>query len=164
MSEKKRYIVEASEPQDGQEISSGGVRKNGKMVEMFQNPVPYVEQEQISSQTVKRVTNNCTNTVQTKSYRNANFPQRQRTPEAERLKSFAIDCLLDYASMFWDATKPLLRAKINAFISVKLSSVPSKTTATTNAEEVTKESKLKTVSREPNTADNVIPISRYRVS
>ena len=37
----KKYIVEAPVPQEGQKISSGGVRENGKLTSQFKNPIPY---------------------------------------------------------------------------------------------------------------------------
>ena len=36
-----KYIVEAPEPKKGQEVSSGGIRENGKLATQFKNPVPY---------------------------------------------------------------------------------------------------------------------------
>lgn len=38
-----KYIVEAPEPKKGQKVSSGGIRKNGKLASQFKNPVPYKE-------------------------------------------------------------------------------------------------------------------------
>ena len=38
-----KYIVEAPEPKKGQEVSSGGIRENGKLATQFKNPVPYKE-------------------------------------------------------------------------------------------------------------------------
>ena len=35
-----KYIVEAPEPEEGQKVSSGGIRENGKLVTQFKNPVP----------------------------------------------------------------------------------------------------------------------------
>lgn len=39
----RKYIVEAPEPKEGQKVSSGGIRKNGKLTSQFKNPVPYEE-------------------------------------------------------------------------------------------------------------------------
>lgn len=39
----KRYIVEAPEPEKGQEASSGGIRDGGRMASQFKNPIPYEE-------------------------------------------------------------------------------------------------------------------------
>ena len=165
MSEKKKYIVEATELQDGQEISSGGIRKNGKMVEMFSNPVPYTEPKQAFSQTDKRTTNDCTKTVQSKRDTYTDSPQRQKTTREEMLKSMVIDCLFDVASILWDDFKPILRAKVNTFLSEKHNtSVPLKVKTTIKLEEPMKEQKFNNVSKEQNTAVNVIPISRYRAS
>lgn len=33
-----KYIVEAPEPKKGQEVSSGGIRENGKLATQFKNP------------------------------------------------------------------------------------------------------------------------------
>ena len=38
-----KYIVEAPEPKNGQKVSSGGIRENGKLASQFKNPVPYKE-------------------------------------------------------------------------------------------------------------------------
>ena len=38
-----KYIVEAPEPKNGQKVSSGGIRENGKLTAQFKNPVPYKE-------------------------------------------------------------------------------------------------------------------------
>jgi hypothetical protein len=37
----KKYIVEAPELKEGQKVSSGGIRENGKLAAQFKNPVPY---------------------------------------------------------------------------------------------------------------------------
>ena len=42
-SKLRKYIVEAPEPRNGQKLSSGGIRENGKMSYQFRNPVPYDE-------------------------------------------------------------------------------------------------------------------------
>ncbi len=39
----KKYIVEAPEPKPGEKLSSGGIRKDGKMVVTFKNARPYEE-------------------------------------------------------------------------------------------------------------------------
>lgn len=41
-----KYIVDGPEANQGEKLSSGGVRKNGKMIEQFKNPVLYKEPEQ----------------------------------------------------------------------------------------------------------------------
>lgn len=41
--EMKKYIVEAPKPKQGQKVSSGGIRENGKLAVQFKNPVPYEE-------------------------------------------------------------------------------------------------------------------------
>lgn len=40
-----KYIVEAPEPKEGQKISSGGIRENGKLVTQYKNPVPCKEKK-----------------------------------------------------------------------------------------------------------------------
>lgn len=41
--EMRKYIVEAPNPKIGQQVSSGGIRENGKLRSQFKNPVPYEE-------------------------------------------------------------------------------------------------------------------------
>lgn len=45
----KKYIVEAPEPKDGQKVSSGGIRENGRLTVQFKNPVSYEEQVHLPS-------------------------------------------------------------------------------------------------------------------
>ncbi len=40
----KKYIVEAPEPGPGEKLSSGGIRKDGKMVVTYKNARPYEEE------------------------------------------------------------------------------------------------------------------------
>ena len=39
----EQYIVDVNTPEPGQEVSSGGVRENGKIVTQYKNPRPYTE-------------------------------------------------------------------------------------------------------------------------
>lgn len=36
-----KYIVEVQAPERGQQVSSGGIRENGKLISQFKNPTPY---------------------------------------------------------------------------------------------------------------------------
>lgn len=38
----EKYIVEVPNPKKGQNVSSGGIRENGKLISQFKNPIPYV--------------------------------------------------------------------------------------------------------------------------
>lgn len=40
-----KYIVEAPEVKNGEELSSGGIRRNGRIVAQYRNPTPYTEPE-----------------------------------------------------------------------------------------------------------------------
>ena len=43
----KKFIVEVQDPENGQEVSSGGIREKGKLKAQFKNPVPYEEPSKI---------------------------------------------------------------------------------------------------------------------
>ena len=51
MSEYTKYVVDAPKLEKGQNIGAGGVRRKGKMVSQFKNPVP-LEQHLINNETV----------------------------------------------------------------------------------------------------------------
>ena len=40
-----KYIVDAPEVKSGEELSSGGIRRNGRIVAQYRNPTPYNEPE-----------------------------------------------------------------------------------------------------------------------
>lgn len=50
----KKYIVEAPEPGPGEKLSSGGIRKNGKMVVTFKNARPYEEPTNVAIKQPKK--------------------------------------------------------------------------------------------------------------
>ena len=49
-----KYIVEAPEPRDGQKVSSGGIRENGKLASQFKNPIPYEDPTPTPSDEIKK--------------------------------------------------------------------------------------------------------------
>lgn len=99
----KKYIVEVKEPKNGQVVSTGGVRKNGKMESQFKNPVPY-EEPKLTPVVGKA---DIVSTAKVSSY---TMKDRIKN-EAEEL---AVDVGRDLVSMLWcDFAKPFLKAKLN---------------------------------------------------
>ena len=45
MGEKKKIVVEISDIEEGEKLSSGGKRNSGELVELYTNPIPYEEFE-----------------------------------------------------------------------------------------------------------------------
>jgi hypothetical protein len=54
----KKYLVDGPELKDGQKLSSGGIRENGRIVKMYSNPVPYSEKRESSSMVANVTTDN----------------------------------------------------------------------------------------------------------
>ena len=92
----KRYIVEAPEPKQGQKVSSGGIRENGKLAAQFKNPVPY--EEPTLPVTVEK-------------------PRVSRKDEFKRqARDLAWDCGSEILSCLWtDFLSPILQAKVHEF-------------------------------------------------
>ena len=98
----KKYIVEAEEPKEGQEVSTGGVRDKGKMVSQFKNPIPYEDP-------VPTPVNKNTDIVPSASAPSQRFKTRIR----DEVQELAIDVGRDIAYSLWDDfLKPFIRAKL----------------------------------------------------
>lgn len=96
-SRKNRYIVEVDEPKEGQIVSTGGIRENGKMCAQFRNPVPYEEPD-------------CSLSDLTQAHR-----RKQRVKNG--MKELAVDLAMDLAGMVWrDFGKPFLREKLHVVL------------------------------------------------
>ena len=145
MNEKKKYIVEGPVPKNGQELSSGGVRENGKMVEMFSNPVPY-------TQPGKKPVSSALSAV---SVARTEPPMAKRyiahTSFQNRATAVLRECALNFCHGIWLRVKPRLIAyasdEFDSYITEKLgrrqndktSTQPKPRRTTTKAEELLKQ-------------------------
>ena len=104
------------EPKNGQVVSTGGVRKNGKMESQFKNPVPY-EEPKLTPVVGKA---DIVSTAKVSSY---TMKDRIKN-EAEEL---AVDVGRVLVSMLWcDFAKPFLKAKLNQTLDRLLTSPQTK--------------------------------------
>lgn len=86
------YVVEAPTVEPGQTVSTGGIRKDGKMVAQFRNPIP-LEQQVTNSPAVA-----ASETAHLMPYRNN-----------ERIKGIAFQVL---GALWDDIGYPLLRSQL----------------------------------------------------
>lgn len=112
----KKYIVEAEEPKEGEEVSTGGIRKNGKMASQFKNPVPY--EEPALAPIVKKSEESSLQNVPT-------YTLRDRMKD--EAKGFAVNVGSNIMSMLWYRFgKPYLETKLTHFVD-RLVSTPEET-------------------------------------
>ncbi len=102
----KKYIVEVEEPKEGQVVSTGGVRDNGKMAAQFKNPVPY---EAPSTTTTAVVIKD--DTAAPVAFGPAYNVKERAKAEA---KEFALDLGMDIVKIIWYRWgKPVLETKLS---------------------------------------------------
>ncbi len=111
MSEKKKYVVEASEPRSGQKASSGGIRKaNGTMSEMYCNPVPYDEYIKMTAPQERRdVVYRRTTAPQVDYYADQVRPQSA----GDLLKRATLSFAKDVGSRLWAEYAPRFSAMLS---------------------------------------------------
>lgn len=115
----KKYIVEVEEPKEGQVISTGGVRANGKMAAQFKNPIPY------------EVPKPTPTAIAIKSDTNAPVALKSAYGIKERAKAeamdFALDFGIDMVKMVWYRWgKPILETKLSQAVDRYLPTVSQK--------------------------------------
>lgn len=92
----RKLIVEAPELKEGQTDSSGGIRKNGKILAQYKNPIPYEEPTLPPAAPQKSYTRNYM--------------------LKEQAKDFAIVVGSDILSMLWyEYGRPVLQTKLHQF-------------------------------------------------
>ena len=140
----RKFIVEAPEPKEGQKISSGGIRENGKLTAQFKNPIPYEEPVQPPAVIPETPQNT--------------LPS---PPRVNNLKSEAGRVLL---GIIWqEFGEPLLRSGLRKLGDVLINKIESKTLSSNKAQP--KEQRIIDVEAEevkPAPRDNIINIQSRR--
>lgn len=143
----QKYIVEVPAPKEGQKVSTGGIRENGKMAAQFTNPIPYIEPE--------------------------HHPTIQ--PQTCGLKKYAKDRVTELAQnaihngleMLWyELLEPVLRSKLRQLGKKSVTSIEAKNKISSSSMVVP--NKTESIELEethfPTTSENIIPFPQRHVS
>ena len=113
----KKFVVEVEEPKNGQIVSTGGVRDNGRMVAQFKNPVLYEEPDPTPAPITRSADIIPGTGIST-------YTMKDRI--RDEMQVFIIDVGRDLVDMLWyDLGKPLLKAGLNQ-VADRLRSSPKK--------------------------------------
>lgn len=143
----QKYIVEVKAPKEGQKVSTGGIRENGKMAAQFTNPIPYIEPEYHP-------------TIQPHAYSLKKYAK-------DRATEFAQDAIRDGLEMLWyELLQPVLRNKLHQLGTKFVTAIETKNKISSSSIVVPEEPEpiAKGTTLLPTTSENVIPFPQRHVS
>lgn len=143
----QKYIVEVPAPKEGQKVSTGGIRENGKMAAQFTNPIPYIAPEHHP-------------TIQPQTYGLKEYSKDQAT-------EFAQDAIRDGLEMLWyELLQPVLRSKLHQLGTRFVTAIEAKNKISSSSIVVPEEPEpiAKGATLPPTISENVIPFPQRHVS